>query len=118
MKTDPQPNAAVVFLQKVSIAIAQLKRQLQQDYEQAYPALREIIHLVLDEEETRAWRLSTFPHLLFPDLVEAHIANLNLQPAEMKHEDISAVHRFAECSHAKQKTTPIFPLYLQPIAQH
>jgi hypothetical protein len=94
MKTDQQPNAAAVFLQTVSVAMAQLKQQLQQDYEQAYPALREIIHLVLDEEETKAWRLSTFPHLLLPDLVEAHIANLNLQPVETKHEDISMADRF------------------------
>lgn len=88
MKTDQQPNAAAVFLQTVSVAMAQLKQQLQQDYEQAYPALREIIHLVLDEEETKAWRLSTFPHLLLPDLVEAHISNLHLQPAETKHDDV------------------------------
>jgi hypothetical protein len=88
MKTEQQPNAAAVFLQTVSIAMARLKQQLRQDYEQAYPALREIIHLVLDQEETNAWRLSTFPHLLLPDLVEAHIANLNLQPALTKHDDV------------------------------
>jgi hypothetical protein len=50
--------------------------------------LREIIHLVLDEEETKAWNLTLFPHLLFPDLVEAHIATLNLQPAKTKHDDL------------------------------
>ena len=86
MKTD-QTNPAAVFLQMVSVAMVQLKQRLQHDYEQAYPALREIIHLVLDQEETNAWRLSTFPHLLLPDLVETHIANLNLQPAEAKHDD-------------------------------
>src|SRR6266700_1796348 len=78
MKTDTQQ----VFLQIVSVALAQLKQRLQQDYEQAYPDLREIIHMVLDEEEAKAWDLSSFPHLLLPDLVEAHITNLNLQPAE------------------------------------
>ncbi|MFN2542680.1 MAG: hypothetical protein ABR514_11030 [Chthoniobacterales bacterium] len=83
MKTDHQPEPTpAVFLQTVSVAVTQLKHQLQQDYEQAYPDLREIIHLVLDEEETNAWELSLFPHLFLPDLVEAHIANLNLQPAE------------------------------------
>ena len=92
MKTDSQTNAAAVFLQTVSVAMAQLKHRLQHDYEQAYPALREIIHLVLDQEETNAWRLSTFPHLLLPDLVEAHIANLNLQPAETKHDDALVPH--------------------------
>ena len=88
MKTDQTPNAAVVFLQTVSIAVAQLKQRLQRDYERVYPSLREIIHRVLDEEETNAWRLSTFPHLLLPDLVEAHIENLNLQPVETRHESI------------------------------
>jgi hypothetical protein len=93
MKADQQSNAAV-FLQTVSVAIAQLKQQLQHDYEQAYPDLREIIHLVLDEEETKAWELSLFPHLLLPDLVESHIEKLNLQPAETKHEDVFAPQHF------------------------
>jgi hypothetical protein len=79
-----------VFLQTVSVAVAQLKQQLQRDYEQAYPDLREIIHLVLDEEETNARKLSLFPHLLLPDLVEAHIAKLNLRPATTQHEDVFA----------------------------
>jgi hypothetical protein len=94
MKTDhPLEAAAAVFLQTVSVALAQLKQQLQLDYEQAYPELREIVHLVLDEEETKAWELSLFPHLLLPDLVEAHIAKLNLQPAETKHDDVRVPHR-------------------------
>ena len=73
-----------------SVAVMQLKRQLQRDYEQAYPDLREIIHLVLDEEEARAWDLTLFPHLLLPDLVEAHIATINLQPVKTKHADLFA----------------------------
>src|SRR5207302_5823434 len=89
MKTDQQADPAV-FLQTVSVAIAQLKQQLQLDYERAYPDLREIVHLVLDEEESKAWELSSFPHLLLPDLVEAHIAKLNLQPAETRHEETFA----------------------------
>ena len=96
MKTDQQSEATAVFLQTVSAAIAQLKQQLQQDYEQAYPDLREIVHLVLDEEETKAWELSLFPHLLLPDLVEAHIEKLNLQPAETKHEDVFVPPHFDE----------------------
>jgi len=90
MKTDTQQ----VFLQIVSVALAQLKQRLQQDYELAYPDLREIIHLVLDEEEANAWDLSSFPHLLLPELVEAHITNLNLQPAEAKHADLIAPRDF------------------------
>jgi hypothetical protein len=96
MKTDPQPEPAAVFPQTVSVAITQLKQQLQRDYEQAYPDLREIVHLVLDEEETKAWELSLFPHLLLPDLVEAHIEKLNLQPAETKHDDVFAPSNFNE----------------------
>ena len=92
MKTENLETA--VFLQTVSVALAQLKQQLQHDYEQAYPDLREIIHLVLDEEESKAWGLSLFPHLLLPDLVEAHIANLNLQPVETKHDDLFVPHHF------------------------
>src|SRR5256885_15168498 len=95
MKTELQIEPTV-FLQTVSAAVTQLKRQLQSDYEQAYPELREVIHLVLDEEETRAWDLTTFPHLLLPDLVEAHVEKLNLQPAETKHDDVFAPQHFNE----------------------
>ncbi len=93
MKTDLQSETTTtVFPQTVSVAVAQLKQQLQRDYEQAYPNLREIIHLVLNEEETKAWDLTMFPHLLLPDLVEAHIAILNLRPVETKHADVFAPH--------------------------
>jgi hypothetical protein len=92
MKTDHQSDP--VFLQTVSVAIAQLKQRLQLDYEQAYPDLHEIIHLVLEEEEAKAWDLSLSPHLIFADLVEAHIANLNLRPVETKHDDVFAQHHF------------------------
>jgi hypothetical protein len=96
MQTDQQLEPNTAFLQTVSAAIAQLKQKLQRDYEVAYPSLREIIHLVLDEEETKAWELSLFPHLLLPDLVEAHIAKLDLQPAATKHDDVLVPHRFLE----------------------
>ena len=97
MKTDQviEPTKTV-FLQTVSLAITQLKQQLQQDYEQAYPQLREVVHLVLDEEEANAWTLTAFPHLVLPDLVEAHIEKLNLQPVETKHEDVLGPDRFHE----------------------
>jgi len=93
MKTDPyiEPSTTV-FLQTVAVALTNLKQQLQDDYQQAYPELREIIHLVLEEEEARAWDLTLFPHLLLPDLVEAHVATLNLRPVETKHEDVFAPH--------------------------
>jgi hypothetical protein len=94
MKTDQPNQSAAVFLQTVSVAVAQLKQRLQQDYEQAYPDLREIIHIVLDEEEARAWELSIFPHLLLPDLVEAHLASLNLHPVKTRHADVFVAEDF------------------------
>src|ERR1700730_15143885 len=97
MTTDQQPEAITpVFLRTVSAAITQLKQRLQQDYEQAYPGLGEIIHLVLDEEEKRARELSLFPHLVVTDLVDAHGDKLGLQPAETKHDDVPVPHRFLE----------------------
>ena len=97
MQTDQQPKiASLVFLQTVSAAVTQLKQRLQQDYEQAYPGLGEIIHLVLDEEEAKAWELSLFPHLFLPDLVKEHVAKLGLQPAPKKHDDVRVPHRLLE----------------------
>jgi hypothetical protein len=88
-----QPQSVPGFLQTVSAAVTQLKQNLQHDYEQAYPGLGEIIRLVLDEEEKKAWELSLFPHLLLPDLVDVHIAKLDLQPAKIKHDDLRVPHR-------------------------
>ena len=95
MKTDEQLEPAV-FLQTVNGAVSDLKARLQYDYERAYPDLAEIIHIVLDEEETNAWELSLFPHLLLPDLVDAHIAKLNLQPADTAHDDVIVPHSFTK----------------------
>ena len=83
------PSLPADFLKTVSTTLSRVKRELQHDYEEAYPALREIIHLVLDEEEIRARNLTPFPHLIFPDLVEAHIAALNLQPVEIHHHEVT-----------------------------
>ena len=88
MKTDQHTDLSSVFLQSVSNALRQLKQQLRRNYERTYPDLGEVIHLVLEQEEANAWNLSPFPHLLFPDLVEAHIANLNLEPVETKHDAV------------------------------
>jgi hypothetical protein len=65
----------------VTSVVSQLKNQLQEQYEQAYPGLGGIIRYVIDEEEANAWALSSLsPHLFLPDLVEAHMAQLGLQP--------------------------------------
>lgn len=89
MKTDllTDPNKTV-FLQTVAIALYGLKQRLQHNYERAYPGLRELIPLVLDEQEAKAWELSLFPHLLLPDLVEARIAQLNSRRAKTKRPNV------------------------------
>jgi hypothetical protein len=85
MKTDQPNQSAAVFLQTVSVALAQLKQRLQREYEQGYPDLSELIRIVLDSEEARARELTFFPHLLLPDMVEAHLRSLNLRPAKTNH---------------------------------
>ncbi len=79
MKTSDNGEAVTGFLQNLPGAVSKLKNRLQRKYEQAYPGLRDLIRIILDEEEANAWNLS-FPHLFLPDLVEAHIAQLGLQP--------------------------------------
>jgi hypothetical protein len=95
MKTDVliEPTK-IVFLQTVLVALAQLKQRLQREYEQSYPDLRELIQIVLDEEETRAWELTFFPHLLLPDLVEAHLARLNLRPVKTQRRHVFVAQDF------------------------
>jgi hypothetical protein len=83
-------NQPAGFAQKMVAALARLKQQLRGGYEKADPQLREIIHLVLEEEESRAWELTSFPHLLLPDLVEARVAQFKLRPVETKQADVSA----------------------------
>ena len=90
MKTEERSEATAVFLHKLTAAVAELKEQLQHDYEQLYPGLGEIIRIVLEEEEAKAWELSFFPHLFLPDLVEAHIATLGLEPVGTRHDNILA----------------------------
>ena len=77
MKTKEHLEPTVVFIQRVTAAVSELKEHLQKDYERTYPGLGEIIRNVLDEEEAKAWELSFFPHLFLPDMLEAHIANLS-----------------------------------------
>jgi hypothetical protein len=80
-----------IFLATATSVISQLKNQLQQQYEQAYPDLGDIIRYVIDEEEANAWDLSSLsPHLFLPDLVEAHMAQLGLQPIFSDPEKVAA----------------------------
>jgi hypothetical protein len=90
MQTDQQPEAVPGFLQTLPGAVSKLKSRQQRNYEQAYPGLRDLIRIVLDEEEAKAWELSDFPHLFLPDLVEAHIAKLGLQLADTQLDNMLA----------------------------
>ena len=96
MQTDQQPEANPVFLQALTGALSGLKNRLQQNYEQAYPGLGNVVRIVLDEEEEKAWDLSSFPHLLLPDLVEMHMERLDLQPVSMRHDNLLAPGAFIE----------------------
>ena len=82
MKAEDPQEASSIFFQHVVAAVSDLKVRLQGNYERTYPGLEEIIRIILDEEEANAWKLSIFPHLLLPDLIEAHIATLGLKPAD------------------------------------
>jgi hypothetical protein len=95
MKTEERLEAAAVFLETLTAAVAELKTRLQHDYEQAYPGLGEIIRMVLDEE-AKAREFSFFAHLFLPDLIEEHIARLGLQPAHARHNNISAPSDFTK----------------------
>jgi hypothetical protein len=95
MQTDQQEEASAVFLQTLTGALSDLKNRLQHHYEQAYPGLADIIHIILDEEEANAQELS-FPHLFLPDLVDAHIAKLGLQLADTRHDNVLAPRGFTE----------------------
>jgi hypothetical protein len=84
MRTDNDQSEESAFSQTVALAMMRLKQQLQRDYDQAYPHLRDIIPAILEQEEKNAWELSVFPHLVLPALVEARCqffqTKLNFQP--------------------------------------
>jgi hypothetical protein len=91
MKTKSKaPPPLTLFPPTIAQALSHLKERLQEDYEETYPGLGGVFRLVLDEEEARAWELTSFPHLLLPDLVEAHVAVLGLEPAQPRYQDILA----------------------------
>jgi hypothetical protein len=96
MQTDQQTEVNAVSLLTLTRAVSDLRNRLQQDYERAYPGLGNVIRIVVDEEEERAWDLSSFPHLLLPDLVEAHIERLGLQPVSARHDNLLAPGAFIE----------------------
>ena len=57
MKTEERLEPTAVFIQRVIAAVSELKDDLQHGH---IPAWGEIIRIVLDEEEAKAWELSFF----------------------------------------------------------
>lgn len=91
MKTYAQFEAAPDPLEALMLAVSKLKKRLQQQYKQVYPDLGDIVRYVIEEEEANAWSLSPlFPHLVLPDLVEAHIRQLGLQPVFIEPDEAAA----------------------------
>ena len=86
-----------IFLETLTTALAQLKNRLQQNYEQVFPDLGDIIGFVIKAEEAEALRLSPlFPHLVLPALVEEHMGQLGLQVVARPSENGLAPSAFAE----------------------
>jgi hypothetical protein len=94
MKTDQLHEPAPLFAQMVSVALGRLKKRLQRNYQKAYPDSGEIIHLIIDEVEAKAWKISFFPHLILPVLVDARIGKLGLEPAQTRHDTGGLSHDF------------------------
>jgi hypothetical protein len=77
--THEVPQPVPIFLEILTTALSQLKNRLQQDYEQIYPDLSDIIRFVIKAEEAEALKLSPLsPHLVLPALVEEHMGQLGL----------------------------------------
>ena len=75
-------------------AVLTSNQKRRRDYQKAYPDSGEIIHRMIDEEEAKAREISFFPHLILPDLVDARIGKLGLQPAETRHDTAALSHDF------------------------
>jgi hypothetical protein len=114
MKTYAQFEAAPDLLEALMLAVSKLKKRLQQQYKQVYPDLGDIIRYVIEEEEANAWSLSPlFPHLVLPDLIEAHIRQLGLQPIFIEPDKMAASPRTSDrqrwAREPEQAYTPLVP---------
>jgi hypothetical protein len=107
MKSDQGADLKTVFSQMLTGAASHLKDRLRRGYEQAYPRQGDVIRIVLDEEEAKAWKLSPLSHLFLPDLVEAHIGQPGLQPVVTRYGD-----EVAHPASAKSKTISFFRFYV------
>jgi len=80
-KVDHHHDGLVFFCERLTNVVAELTRRLQAHYERIHPNHRELVRNAIAEAEAAAWELSSFPHLFLPDLIEARMAELQLQPA-------------------------------------
>jgi hypothetical protein len=103
MKTEQPQEPAPIFAQIVSLAIGRLKKRLQRYYQKAYPDSGEIIRRMIDEEEAKAREISFFPHLILPDLVDAGIGKLGLQPDETRHDTAGLSPEFTTTENAEDR---------------
>ena len=87
---DHHDDALVFFCGRLTNAIAELTRRLQAYYEKLHPAHVELVRKAIAEAEATAWKLSSFPHLFLPDLIEARIEELTLQPTFARSEAVFA----------------------------
>jgi hypothetical protein len=78
---DSDCDAPDFFCEKLTHAVAELTDRLQARYQRLHPNQSDAVRDIIAEAETTAWELSLFPHLVLPDLVEARVAELALQPA-------------------------------------
>ena len=83
---DRHHETLVFFCERLANAVAELTRRLQAHYEGIHPDQSEAVRNAIAQAEAAAWELSNFPHLFLPDLIEARIAELALQPAGARSE--------------------------------
>ena len=91
MRIEERLEPTAVFIQRITAAVSELKDHLQQDYERTYPSLGEIIRIVLNEEEAKAWELSFFPHLFAPRIPRLKPSQTPTRLAEIVNDDFSVI---------------------------
>ena len=76
------PDLAPGFCRKLVSALAALKEQLRQKYENVLPGRPGLVREIIAEAEALAWE-TPFPHLFLPDFAELRLAKVmaTLQPA-------------------------------------
>jgi len=63
------------FCSQVAVAVAELKQQLREQYEDQFPSAAKLIHVTIDSAVLMAWE-TKIPHLVLPELVSEKVARL------------------------------------------